>query len=409
MALNVVPFYSSIAPMDVIESLNEKLESSGVRVLLPEKFLDELKIQNDLIHQRTLVFVGTGGTENNVADFVHNSGIEPPLMLLSHPNNNSLPAAMEIRTYLERNGLKSRIIHHPLEEIVEKLSKWNQFSTHLTNIRRSRIGLFGDPSSWLIASNVDLDIIREIWGVEITKYDLSRLEEGLSNLDSSEIASKYLETAKNIAIPKEEVEKGARVAETLLKIIESENLTSVTIQCFDFLMKNSVSGCLAVCHANDLDGITAGCEGDFPAMLSMMIAKELTGQSSFMANVTNINKAENSATFAHCTVPTSLVKGFELLTHFESNLSVGIRGIFDTQEVTILKVFGRDLLEHWVASGVIQENIADESGCRTQIRVTIDQDVSYFLERSLGNHHIIIPGNHSELINEFFSFVQFKE
>ena len=315
---------------------------------------------------------------------------------------------MEIRTYLERKGLESLIIHETLSDLLQKLENWNKFSTHLMSIRGSRIGLFGDPSSWLIASDVDLEGIHENWGTDFIKYDLSQLEEGSIESESSDIASKYLENATNIAIPEEEVQKGARVANSLLKIMESENLSSVTIQCFDFLMKNKISGCLAVCHVNDIDGITAGCEGDIPSMMSMMIVKELVGSPSFMVNVTDVNKDENTVTLAHCTVPTTIVKSFDLLTHFESDQSVGIRGKFDKQQVTILKVFGRNLQEWWVSSGVIQENLSDEEGCRTQIKVSIDQDVSYFLERSLGNHHIVIPGNHNELFEEFFSYVNFK-
>ncbi len=30
--------------------------------------------------------------------------------------------------------------------------------------------------------------------------------------------------------------------------------------------------------------------------------------------------------------------------------------------------------------------------------------VSYFLEGSLANHHVIVPGNHAKMLSEFFAF-----
>ncbi|MFW9835119.1 MAG: fucose isomerase, partial [Candidatus Thorarchaeota archaeon] len=111
------------------------------------------------------------------------------------------------------------------------------------------------------------------------------------------------------------------------------------------------------------------------------------------------------AVFAHCTIPTKLTESYEITSHFETGLSIGIRGTLKHQDVTILKVFGDDLSQFWVSDGKIVENLVNETGCRTQIRVVLEEDVDYFLERSLANHHIIFPGKHAEKIRRFFSFV----
>jgi hypothetical protein len=85
-------------------------------------------------------------------------------------------------------------------------------------------------------------------------------------------------------------------------------------------------------------------------------------------------------------------------------LSIGIRGTFAKQDVTVFKVFGDDLTDFWVSDGKIIENLVNATGCRTQIRVELEEDVDYFLERAYANHHIVFPGRHAERIRRFFEF-----
>jgi L-fucose isomerase-like protein len=149
----------------------------------------------------------------------------------------------------------------------------------------------------------------------------------------------------------------------------------------------------------------AGCEGDIPAAFTLLLAKLLTGRPAFMANVSDVDLDSNSAVFAHCTVATTMVDEYEITTHFESGKSVAIQGRVRAQPVTVLKVFGHDLSRYWVSSGVAIAHQTAANGCRTQIRVKLVESVSYFLERSLANHHVIVPGDHAQMLRDFFAFV----
>ncbi|MFW9920922.1 MAG: hypothetical protein ACFFED_15080, partial [Candidatus Thorarchaeota archaeon] len=330
MTLNIVTFFSPIAsPLFLVTHL-EKLRESGARILSAQDFHDDLKSGRDVLHQRNILYIATGGTERRVAEFVHDTGLESPIVLLSHPQQNSLPAAMEIRTYLKQHGAESIIVHDPLAKLIERITRWQIYATHLDNIRGRRLGLIGKPSSWLIASNIDVDAVREVWGIEILEYDLAVLESITTNSEISGVYASYRDNATDVAIPVEELKKASQVAELLHTHIKEQQLDAVSVQCFDFLMKTKISGCLALCNANN-EGFPAGCEGDVPTTISMMIARELTASPSFMVNVTNVDTSSNSAVFAHCTVPTSMVRSYDLLTHFESDLSVGIRGEFEEQ------------------------------------------------------------------------------
>jgi L-fucose isomerase-like protein len=403
MPLTVIPFFSDIASPDLVDSHTKKLRESGARILSTEEYRNERAKGENLPNERLVFYIGCGGSEKHFADLVSEINVKPPLVLFSHQSNNSLPAAMEIRTYLEQNGYYATIIHLPIRELIGKLSTWVEFERHLSTLRSSTLGVVGAPSFWLIASNVDRKAVAERWGLGFKDFNLDLLKEPLK--DELQVLDQYLKSAKKVEIPAVDLSKAAMMASRLDNLMESEELTAVTVQCFDFLQNTSVSGCLALSHINNKPGRVAGCEGDIPSTFTMLLARLLTGSPSFMANVTEVDAEENTAVFAHCTVATSLVKEYDFTTHFETNLSVGIRGYFEKQKVTIFKVSGSELLDYWVSSGTVVENLVVDDGCRTQIRVELENDISYFLENSLANHHIVIPGDHVESIEDFFSYI----
>jgi L-fucose isomerase-like protein len=40
--------------------------------------------------------------------------------------------------------------------------------------------------------------------------------------------------------------------------------------------------------------------------------------------------------------------------------------------------------------------------CRTQLHLRLDEPLDYFLERSIGNHHVIVRGDYVHRLNAVF-------
>jgi L-fucose isomerase-like protein len=159
------------------------------------------------------------------------------------------------------------------------------------------------------------------------------------------------------------------------------------------------TGCLALASFN-ADGIPAACEGDVPALLSMIIAQALTGTTGFQANPAQIDAETGRVLFAHCTVPFNIVKNWQYDTHFESGIGVGIHGELPEGPVTVFKVSG-DLSRHFIAEGELLNNQYEDNLCRTQVVLQLSPaDARYFLTDPIGNHHIIIPGLHRAALEE---------
>jgi L-fucose isomerase-like protein len=250
--------------------------------------------------------------------------------------------------------------------------------------------------------------VHKRWGLTIQKYPIAAL---LSHLDDqlqpefTPSLERFIKQAVKTNVPPEELMRAGTVAQALTRFIRNHKLDAVTVECFTLLQQTGITGCYALSRVNDLESVVAGCEGDVPTTFTLMLAKLLTGRPAFMANVTDVDLDSNSVVFAHCTVATAVVDTYEITTHFESSKSVAIQGRLKPQPVTVLKVVGEDLSHYWISGGVVIPHQSAANGCRTQVRVKLVEPVSYFLEQSLANHHVLVPGNHAPKLREFFRFV----
>jgi L-fucose isomerase-like protein len=96
-----------------------------------------------------------------------------------------------------------------------------------------------------------------------------------------------------------------------------------------------------------------------------------------------------------------MVERYELDTHFESGIGVGIRGYMAPGPVTIFKMAG-DMSRTFIAEGELLTTTHRENLCRTQqlIRLSDPAQARYFLTEPIGNHHVIIPGHVADVLTE---------
>ena len=98
------------------------------------------------------VMVATGGVEN-MFKRIWSTGMLKTTTLIADGRNNSLAASLEILSYLSEKGETGRIIHGTNDEIVKEIVDNMIVTRHGTSMPfiGTRIGLFGQPSDWLIA------------------------------------------------------------------------------------------------------------------------------------------------------------------------------------------------------------------------------------------------------------------
>ena len=373
------------------------------------EFLGSLKIDYEFkgadfsdygSHSLDLIFVRTGGTEGIFKRLytILLTKSSRPFYLLTSGKSNSLAASMEILSFLRQNNLRGEIIHGEPSYISERIAQIESVEFAKSQLHGCRLGVIGKPSDWLISSQAVKNIIKNRLGVELLDIPMQELIDELSVTPLNDIEEAACSEQIGKALP------GAyQIYDALKVIVKRHNLQGFTLRCFDLLTSVHNTGCMALSKFNS-EGIVAGCEGDVPAMVSMKIVQSLTGGSGFQANPARINTETGEMLFAHCTIPFNMVERYELDTHFESGIGVGIRGFMKEGPVTIFKLAG-DMSRYFIEEGMLIRNQAQPDLCRTQqiIRLSNASSVSYFLTNPIGNHHIVVPGHWKKLIKELLN------
>ena len=366
------------------------------------KYLAKLNAQNDFIFDasgRDIFFIETGGTEEEFKSIF--SKYKEPYLLVATNANNSLPASLEIATFLRKNNKEFKLYHGTPEEVRKQL-KSHDFSKNIeenkgilkfNNLQGMRLGVVGKPSNWLIASDVNYQEVKAKFGVELIDISseefLSQIKESKRKLDPI-----IFEPFLNEKVDKKTLDGALQIYAALRDLIIRYNLNGLTVRCFDLLTSVHNTSCLALAMLNK-DGYIATCEGDIPAMLSMAIVRKAFHQSSFQVNPSYLNLKERYGYFAHCTLPLDMCLSYEFDTHFESGIGLGIKGRLNLGKVTIFKM-NANLKDFEVFEGQIVENLHKNNLCRTQIKVQFNEPIDEMFSSPNGNHLIIFFGAHKE-------------
>ncbi|MCR4613309.1 MAG: hypothetical protein K5778_04835 [Bacteroidaceae bacterium] len=355
-------------------------------------------------HALDLIYVRTGGTEGVfrrlLADLRQKSS--RPFYLLTSGESNSLAASMEILSYLRQHDIPGEILHGRIDYIAHRIEVLHTVGEALRRLSHTRLGVVGQPSDWLISSTADRVAVRQRLGIELVDIDLQEVLDRMPE-SSDAIPTEWNDKATSSSV-RHSLNGAVCIYESLKQIVSVHALGGFTLRCFDLLTALHNTGCLALARLNS-EGIVAGCEGDIPAMLSMTIAQALFGVSGFQCNPAHIDTQSGELLLAHCTIPFDMLQRFELDTHFESGIGVGIRGYMPEGPVTLFKAAG-DLGHYYVSEGILLRCEDRPNLCRTQAVVQLDNpsDAAYFLTRPIGNHHILLPGRCRETLDTFFNF-----
>ena len=356
-------------------------------------------------------FIQTGGVEQDVIRRYRSraqQGKAGPVLLIAHPVHNSLPAALEILAQVQQENGTGRIylLHGP--DDAQTLAEIDQTARCLHANRKlaeDRLGLVGASSDWLVASSHRPEILANRLGLRVVPLSVEDLRAQIARdplpADGPEFEM-WNQAAGKEGVTRTAFSRAVGVYRGLKEMARLNRLSALTIRCFDLVVQDGTTGCLALSRLAD-EGITAGCEGDMPSVVMLRWLWHLTGKPGWMANPSDVDVRKGELLLAHCTVPLNLTSSHRLKTHFESGKGVGIDGSIPAGSVTLLRLGGAQLDRWWGAEGVLTENRHQDDLCRTQVKVRISPSAAgELLEAPLGNHLVLVPGHVKALFREAF-------
>ncbi len=385
-ALPVLPLSSSLRehgrlPLELV--LRRFWEGSGVEL--------QVKTAEEMQKEPLLVLLHlTGGTEHLALRFAES--VKAPLLLLAHGSHNSLPAALETLARLREDGRKAWLV---TENSAAALPLFAWAAALAREMRGKRVGLVGGASPWLVASSPDPSVLREKLGVEVVAVPLEALKKGVP------LEPLVLPEGEGSGVGDEERRMAGRIYAALKSLVSELQLSAVSLACFG-LLAEGCTACWALARLSD-EGIPGGCEGDLPALLALWLGRILTGLPGFLANPAEADLKRERLLLAHCTVPFSLVESFGLCTHFESGIGLAVAGRLRPGPYTLFRFGGKRLERAFIVEGtVLPEAPGREDLCRTQVVFKMPKGaIEKLLDEPLGNHHVLIPGHHRNVLSAF--------
>ena len=391
----MIDFYQIRSPLSQI---TEERMGRFIRALsgaLGEE-LQKVSLEQYLADDFALLYVASGGSEGYFLEVFEQLKARHCYILTSG-ESNSLAASMEILSYLRKHGGSGEILHGDMDQVAGQIRALRNAHRALAALRGKKLGCIGDPSDWLIASNYSPDAMMEKLGLGFVAISMEELQAEIAR--HAYAPNAYTAQFQAQQFDKDEIEKALHVYGAFQRLVEKYDLCGVSVRCFDLLDTVHTTGCLGLSILNSL-GVYGGCEGDMPALLSMAVLGSITGEPLFLCNPSRFDTKAGYAIFAHCTIPTTMLKDYCLNTHFESGIGVAVQGTFAEGDCTIFKCEG-DLSRYHAQEGRIVDVPFSDMLCRTQIKVCLD-DFSYFLTRPINNHHIICRGRHAADVEAFF-------
>jgi L-fucose isomerase-like protein len=191
------------------------------------------------------------------------------------------------------------------------------------------------------------------------------------------------------------LDEASRVLTLLRHTVAKNGLSAIAVECFSLVQQRKVTACLALAQLNN-EGLVAACEGDLASMAGMILMEAVTGSVPWMANTSGINNT--TLLLSHCTIAFDLVRDIKLMTHFETDQSLAVKGTIPETEVTLFRLSG-SLDRAFIAEGKIVGHPGLTNACRTQVEVALpSQSMALLRSQPLGNHLLMIPGNWTDIL-----------
>ena len=322
-------------------------------------------------HQPDAILFITGGSEQAAIGMLPGQN---PVQLFAFPERNAFASAIEVKSYLGRMNIQAELINP------DDLNQPRQS-------QRFRIGIVGTESEWLVNSIPDPEKLLDRLGMHLVRVSW----ESLPHYDEWPVSERFEKHFSSRQWP--QLREHGQVNGLIREIIRDQQLDGIAIECFPMVKKYGITACPALAMLN-YEGFPAACEGDLVSLAGLLLVKNSTGRIPWMCNLAGLSPT--SVNFSHCTVPFDLVTEYEFDTHYETGQGLAIRGTFPDGEYTILRL-DRDFTRAFLSVGkmIPSERIAE--ACRTQLTLALPYDrVQTLLTHPLGNHHLVLPGNHED-------------
>lgn len=261
---------------------------------------------------------------------------------------------------------------------------------------------------------------KDKFGTEIKAVKLERVLDLCNAVDDSEAkaeADRWIKDADKVVEPsEEEIVKSCRLALAFEKLLDEEDATVMTADCYGSmyrpLCQRYAFPCIGFTRLNNM-GLGGICESDLLSAMTHIIYQGLVGRPGFISDPT-VDESQDTIICAHCLGTTKMdgpdgpAAPYKIRTVMERQQGAVCQvEMRPGQKVTQAKLIGTDLMLYF--TGEITKalvSLEDDRGCRTKIAVKVDGDIHKLWHNwSNGLHRVTCYG---DLTTELGYFCKLK-
>jgi hypothetical protein len=264
------------------------------------------------------------------------------------------------------------------------------------------------------------DLMKKTFGTEIRRIELDRVIEAynaVSDTDARAETGRWIKGAEMVVEPsKQDIYKSCRLALALENLLDKENATVMTVDCYGSMWDKTIRlpayPCVGFARLNNM-GLGGICESDLRSAMMHVIFQGLVGRPGFISDPT-VDESQNSIILAHCLGtmnmdgPDKPAASYKLRTIMEREEGVVPQVEMRIgQKVTQAMLIGGDLLHYFTGEiAAVPVELEHNRGCRTKIAVRVDGDLSKLWRNwSHGLHRQTCYG---DITKELAYFCKFK-
>jgi len=259
--------------------------------------------------------------------------------------------------------------------------------------------------------------VQSKFGTEIKQVPRDRmlaLFDAVSDQAARAEADRWIKGAVAVVEPSpEEILKSCKLALAFEKLMEEENATALTVDCYGSMWRQLPAyPCIGFTRLNDM-GLGGVCQSDLPCVMVHALFQGLVGRPGFVCNPT-FDFATNSATLIHCLGSTRMDGPAGPAAPYK------LRSIMERQEGAVPQVqmrIGQDVTQAIFDgttglryfTGRIVGTPETERGCRTKITVKLNGDAEKLWQNwTAGIHRVSCYGDLSKELGYFSRFTKLQ-
>jgi len=260
--------------------------------------------------------------------------------------------------------------------------------------------------------------MKDKFGTEIKRIERQQVlnaYDAVSDSDAKAETERWIKGARELVEPsRSDVFKSCKLALALEDLLNQENATVMTIDCYgtmwDKTIKLPAYPCVGFTRLNNM-GLGGICESDLQSAMTHIIMQGLVGKPGFISDPT-VDESKNSIILAHCLGttkmdgPTKPGDPYKLRTVMERREGVVPQVFMQIgRKVTQAKLVGTDFMPYFTGEIIDAPDV--DRGCRTKITVKVDGDVEKLWKNwTSGLHRQTCYG---DITKELGSFCKYKD